>query len=652
MRTAWMQIVAWAAAAALLATPVAMATQSPGYTLRIDSDLVLVHVTARDRRGNPVRDLARGEFLLLEDGRRQSINSVDYEVPRPAEALSAQNVPLLTSGTSPQSELTRGLRLVILFFDFTSLQPDQTSRAFRAANSYVKDISSLDRVAVVTLGEQLRVRQDFTSDRDLLQSTLANVRNMGIAGEDSSAEAQPYNLFSNDRRLRALQDIANVLQIVPQKKMLVFFAGQLAGGVQNDSQLARAVEAAARANLSVYAVDARGLVASPALGDASVASVAGRAVLSGRAVLADIGQRFESRELLRVLASATSGRSFFDNNDLREPFRCIAADTGEYYVLSYRSNNRARDGRFRHIVVRSTRRDVKFEHRAGYYTRREWTAVTKQQRAEQLEQEIVADLPSTDLPVYAWTAYLRVDREHYFVPLVVLVPGEELGSSASGNNSHLDLLARVRDERGRSIGEIRDAIVHDPNIRSKYLQYNSGVTLPPGTYRIRVVVRDNSNGKIGSFETPLVLPSTGAPFHVSPVLIGRRVPFRGGNTTPLVIGKEELLPNPAGIFFSGDDVSLRSEVYRTNSNAKGMVITIRLLSESTLTYDSGPLPVTFAADTGAVVIEAPIPNRELHSGTYICQLTVVDESLGMYSVTRLPLTILNATKESAHVRMH
>jgi hypothetical protein len=463
---------------------------------------------------------------------------------------------------------------------------------------------------------------------------------MSMAGEDSSTEAQTYDLFSNDRRLRALREIAKTLQLVPQKKTLVFFAGSVEGGVQNEPQLAGTVEAAARSNLSIYGVDARGLVATPALGDASVASAAGRAVLSGQAVVAETGQRFQSQELLRALASGTSGRSFFDNNDLREPLRRMAADSGDYYVLSYRSSNRARDGRFRRIVVRSTRRDIKLEHRAGYYARRDWTAASKEDREQQLEQELIADLPSTDLPVHAWTAYLRVDRERYFVPLVVLVPGNELGSSASTERSKLDLVARVRNEQGRDVAEIRDMIAFDSHIRSKYLQYTSGFTMPPGTYRVRVVVRNNSNGKIGSFETGVLLPPSDAAFEVSPVLIGRRTPYEGRNSTPLVSGEQQLVPNPAGVFFPGDDVFLRSEVYRSATDTSGLVISIRLLQGATLVYDSGPLSATYVADTGAVVIERSIPNGQLQAGAYVCQLTVVDESSGLYSLARLPLRIL------------
>src|SRR5262249_6676547 len=226
MRTVWAQIVGWAAAA-LLVTPIALPAQEPGYALRVDTDLVMVQVRARDRQGNLVRDLAWQEFLLLEDGRRQVIDSVDYEAlgttAAPARSLATVNLPLLTSAAPLSPKLTMGLRPVILFFDFTSLQPDQALRALRAANSYVQDMPAIDRVAVVTLADQLRVQQDFTSDRDVLHAALASIRNLRMAGDDDiSTEARAYDLFSNDRRLRALRAVASALQLVPQKKTLVF----------------------------------------------------------------------------------------------------------------------------------------------------------------------------------------------------------------------------------------------------------------------------------------------------------------------------------------------------------------------------------------------------------------------------------------------
>jgi hypothetical protein len=201
-------------------------------------------------------------------------------------------------------------------------------------------------------------------------------------------------------------------------------------------------------------------------------------------------------------------------------------------------------------------------------------------------------------------------------------------------------MARVRNEQGRDVAEIRDSVGFDSHILSKYLQYTSGVTLPQGSYRIRVVVRDNSTGRVGCFEGAVQLPSANQAFHLSPVLIGERTQPDSKHPTLLASGNQALVPNPTGVLPAGNDVLLRSEIYAEGADVSAIVASIRLLKGATLVYDSGPLPGTYVAETGAVVIERSVPSRGLKSGAYICQLTVVDESLGIYSLARVPLTIV------------
>ena len=205
------------------------------YTFRSTSELVLVNVTARDKNGNPVRDLKREDFTILEDNKPQQVISFDMENTDAALSTAATEAPLLApakanSADVAQAVATRPLRdrrLIILFFDLSSMQPDEIDRATIAAQNYVnKQMVAADLVAVVSLGDSLSVNQDFTSDRDLLRKALQDF-NLGAGGgfdEGSTGTTEgtaetggsftvddtEYNIFNTDRRLQALRSIAEL----------------------------------------------------------------------------------------------------------------------------------------------------------------------------------------------------------------------------------------------------------------------------------------------------------------------------------------------------------------------------------------------------------------------------------------------------------
>ena len=157
--------------------------QTPsGYTFRSRTELVLVNITVRDKNGNFVRDLKQDNFTVLEDNKSQQVASFDIEntdvvppsqVPQTA-LLTGQPASAASAPNSPQPEaatLFKDRRLIVLFFDLTSMQPDEIDRAVVAAENYVdKQMTPADLVSVVSLGSSLIVNQDFTSDHALLKT--------------------------------------------------------------------------------------------------------------------------------------------------------------------------------------------------------------------------------------------------------------------------------------------------------------------------------------------------------------------------------------------------------------------------------------------------------------------------------------------------
>src|SRR5438876_6968515 len=282
---------AWAAV--LLISRNISAQQEPTYTIRVNSDLVQISVVARDRNGRFVPDLTRDDFAVIEDGRRQQLSAVDLEsvaVPNTTGTpLLPLQSPILTSRSPVAPTAAKGLRLVLLFFDFTSLDADAAARSLRAAKAYVGTIGPADRVAVVSLAAKLEVQQDFTGDHTALQQALKRLQGLSRTvlegnGDDGGSDDSGYAMFNGHRRLRSLRVLTSALAQVRQKKSVVIFAGDTGSADSDLVGITATVDAAVRGGVSFYGIDATGLTAAPPLGDATHASSFGTAVLSGTAV--------------------------------------------------------------------------------------------------------------------------------------------------------------------------------------------------------------------------------------------------------------------------------------------------------------------------------------------------------------------------------
>src|SRR5258707_8986818 len=147
--------------------------QQPQYRVRVTSELVLVNVVVRDKKGNLITDLKKDDFTLLEDGKRQAISTFDFEnvdelkTAGAAEATvsgAAPDTALLRSAADKPSALNaRDRRLMLLFFDFSGMDPEQIDRSVDAAKKFVQTrMQPADLIALVSLATNMRIDLDFT----------------------------------------------------------------------------------------------------------------------------------------------------------------------------------------------------------------------------------------------------------------------------------------------------------------------------------------------------------------------------------------------------------------------------------------------------------------------------------------------------------
>lgn len=664
--------------------------QDTGYTFKAQTEVVLVNVTAHDKNGNLVRDLKREDFTILEDNKPQQISSFDNENTDSTPTVDLSEVELLGKGspksspappastTVPQTSAFKDRRLLIFFFDLSAMEPDETDRAVTSAQNYVdKQMSPADLVAVVSLGNDLSVNQDFTSDKTLLkkalnrlspssgqgfeEGTTGTTEGTADSANSFTADDTEYNIFNTDRRLEALRSISEQLAKIDQKKSLIYFSsGMDRTGIENQSQLRAAVNAAVRANLSIYTTDSRGLQAIVPGGEAQNASMRGTSPFSGQSIVNSYNSNFTTQETLVTLAGDTGGKAFLDTNDFSQVFKGVQQDTSSYYILGYHSSNALRDGRYRRISVRVNRPGLKLDFRRGYYAPADFKHSNQQDRESQLEQELASDLPTTDLPVYLSTEFFRLADNRFYVPVSLIVPGKEIpfARKSDQDKATLDVLGMVLDPGKRPVGQIRDTVKLSLNtsdlVQRKNVQYGSGFILPPGSYHLKFVVRENETGRIGSFETDVTIPDLKTqPLKMSSVILASQLQPVGKQKTdnPLVRDGAEVIPSVTHVFSTGQHLYLYYEVYdpaRQSANADAsqkpgihVLTNVAFFIGRTQAYQTPLVEVSQlnAPDRKAAVFQLDVPLSQLKPGFYTCQVNVIDDAGGHFRFPRLAMLV-------------
>jgi VWFA-related protein len=671
----------------------------PAGAIRVSTELVLTNVVVRDKKtGELVKGLTAKDFRIFENGKQQTIHSFDYQSVEKAAALDEKLISgseklLLNKGTGAvvTGDALRNHRLIILFFDLTSMQPEDLDRAVDSAKNFInKQMQAADLVAVASLDTSLSLDQDFTTDKTALIRAVANYNDSDGSGfapgansttnqvEDASgftADESEFGDINTDRELFALKEIAQSLDKIQVKKSLLYFTGGITrNGIENQAALRSALSAAVKADMAIYCVDARGLEAISPLGNASVGSLRGTGAYNGGAARNNFDANFNSQETLSTLSADTGGKAFFDSNDFSPAYTQVQNDTSAYYVIGFRSTNPLRDGRFRKLSIQVNRSDLKLEYRPGYYAPSDFKHAKTEDRQRQLDEQLASEDAATDLPVYLEAFFFKANETHFTVPVSLIVPGSQIPFIKGGDRDKatLDILGEVRDPHGFVLGSaqqtIKLAFEEGQQVRQKNIQYTTSFTLLPGKYKLKFVVRENQTGLMGSFEATIVLPDLKkSPLKLSSVLLSSQrvtAPSKSANN-PLVRGDMEYLPNLSHVVRQDQHLYLLYEVY---SPATAVAATdaskekklpaadkpIRVLTSMELLQGSAkvfetPLVVAKvrnAAERDAVTFEFDLPLDGLKPGLYTGQVNVIDDAAGSFSFPRFAL-LVKAAKTAA-----
>jgi len=671
-------------------------------TFKANTNLVIINVTVRDKSGKAIEDLKKDQFTLLEDGKPQTISVFELEhlngetlpaldapiaaskVAKPIEVKAAPEAkapPSPAAPTAATSEQLRDRRLIAMFFDFSSMQPAEQVRARDAAIKFIDtQMTASDAVAIMTLTNDLRVIQDFTLDRETLVGVIRSLRvgdsaelaALAATGADATdtsgeftADDTEFNIFNTDRKLSALEQAARKLAAYPEKKALVYFSSGVGKtGVDNQSQLRATVNAAVRSNVAFYPIDARGLLAMAPAGDATQASPKGTGVFTGNTQTTNRSSFHDSQDTIYTLAADTGGKALLDSNDLTLGIQAVQKDINSYYILGYYSQNPAQDGKYRRISVRvaSLPESAKLDYRSGYYASKVWGKMNSTDRERLLEDALTLGDPFTDLPLALEVDYFRVDRDKYFVPITARISGSAIDLSRK-DTTDLDFIGQIRDPHGKLIGGVRDGIklkfseANASELGRRQIEYDTGVTLPPGDYTLKFLARENQNGKMGTFEMKFTIPDLSKQSAVrmsSVVWSNQREALSASVGTagtskrlldahPLVENGQKLVPDITRVFRKDQKLYVYFEVYDPGLEASPSVTAeLMMFRGKSKAFESAPLRVTKprSGRPNTLAFEFQMPLANIPPGQYTCQVSVIDEHARKFGYARSPLVVM------------
>jgi VWFA-related protein len=674
----------------VLIAQVAAYGQKSTYKFEANSQLVVVNVSARDKNGTPLAGLQASDFTITEDGKLQTIKVFEFQRLEeagtlPAEAPGAALVKAANAiaPAKPGEVKYKDRRLLVLFFDQAGMPVADQIRAQQAALKFVKSqITPSDVVAVMTYATSLDVLLDFTADRDALTKAIrgltasdAGMAN-GSTGDDSEADSgaaytqddSEFNIFNTDRQLAALESAVKMLGTLAEKKALVYFAsGMTRTGIDNQAQLRATVNAAIRNNVAFYPVDARGLVATAPLGDATQGSPGGQAMYSGSSQRTAQSNFQAQQETLHTLAADTGGKALLDNNDLSLGMVQAQKDISSYYILGYYSSNTAADGHYRRIKAQVNRNlSAKLDYRTGYFASKEFKQFTSGDRERQLQEALLLGDPVTDLTVAMEVNYFRLGRDRYFVPVSVKIPGSdiELARKGGAESTRLDFIGEVKDSKGVLQGTVRDDIAVKlkgetaGQLATRNLEYDTGFTLQPGTYTLKFLARENETGKMGTFETKFAIPDLSTERKYLPlssvVLSYQREKLEAtvGSAerdkkllaaNPLIQDNQKLIPSVTRVFRKDQDMYVYLEAYQPAAETTElMVASVSFYRGKVKAFETAPLKITAGlnAKSKAVPVGFSVPLGKLQPGRYTCQVNVLNPSERKFAVWRSPMVLL------------
>ncbi len=530
-------------------------------TFKVNVRLVQVRVVVRDAKGKPIGTLHKEDFRLFDDGKAQVIANFDVEKSGVREAngqAASQPAPSSSSTSAATSDLPQ--RYVAYVFDDVHLEYGDLVHVRDAAEKNFAALQSTDRAAIFTTSGQNNL--DFTDDRIKLhealqrlmphpvadrganpcprmtyyladqivnnhdQQALAAVtadvmRCMNISPEQAqlvasaalvarAAASQALTTGNAETRLSltSLKDIVRRLSTTPGQHALVLVSpGFITPQLQPDVD--DVIERAARANVTISSLDARGLYVVMPFGDATK----GPGAASPLEAQYEMSNASADADVMAELADGTGGSFFHNSNDFDEGFRTITSIPEYYYMLAFSPQNLKLNGRFHKLkVTLSSVEKFSIQARRGYFAPHH-AADREQEAKQEIEEALFSQEEMRDLPVDLHTQFFKPGDSEAKLTVLAHIDIRPLHfrKTEGRNNGNLTIVSGVFDRNGSFVtGSQKTLEMHlkDETLANKLnsgLDVRSHFDVKPGRYLVRLVVRDEE-GQIAARNSAVQIP--------------------------------------------------------------------------------------------------------------------------------------------------
>jgi hypothetical protein len=284
------------------------------------------------------------------------------------------------------------------------------------------------------------------------------------------------------------------------------------------------------------------------------------------------------------------------------------------------------------------------------------------EKERQLEDAFLRSDPITEMTIALEINYFQLNRAEYFVPLTVKIPGRELILARNGGaeRTSFDFVGQIKDALGTAVQNTRDKVSMDLNgtaasqLASTPIEYDTGFTLLPGRYSIKLLARNNETGRIGTYETAFTVPNLnkeqqGIPIS-SVVLSSQSVEMTdaidAGNkmqaANPLVADGRKLIPSVTRVFSKSREMYVYLQAYqREAGNTQPLVAFATFYQGQAKALETAPIEVTQGMDpkSKAVPLSLSISLADLNPGEYTCQVTVRSPITQKTALWQAPIVI-------------
>ncbi len=560
---------------------------APQTVIHANANLVLLDVVVTDR-GSAVHGIDRSRFHVFEDGKEQTISSFEEHQPAPISAQGYKPVVLPPHTYSNAPQYPQATAVNVLLLDGLNTPVDKQTDVRKQMIEYMGKIAPGTSLAVFTLTSRLRMIQGFTTDASQLAKALesakttphtSDVAGSGLSmatstgddpsgtdtsGDWSSMEAQwesDITAFQDDQRVKitldAFRQLALYLSSISGRKNIIWFSGSFPIGLDPDSsarngfdaermyadEVRETSEAMTAARVSVYPVDARGLMNLNTV-DASYGSMATTGMSTSRrggvalAVANNMHQAMQTQaeedSSMEVIAKETGGKAYINTNGLQEAVADAVRNGSSYYTIAYVPENKNFDGKFRKLQVHVDGGGLNVATRNGFYASSPEkieakdaahfapvvaamlhgappaTQILFNTRVLPASDAHFRDTKFSETPVGEDAAQLKGPLHRTVVDLLVDPRGLDFATAADGTRQdNVEFVLVAYDSDGKRVNYVdRPAPLgldaeHYARVRASGFPVRMELDLPAGVFSLRIAVYDLNSGHIGSLEVPL-----------------------------------------------------------------------------------------------------------------------------------------------------